>query len=329
MAVARRVTPPAPPSGGSVNFGGDGFFTGGGLGLPEGDYAVTFHTQMYQPTKQDGTPSKTPAFLAVVGTFYPIDRSGTRIGEPEEHPFGCGSKAHESFLPSPNGKGFVAVPGGKGNGMWSLSNFGIFFDSLKNAGLPPGLVTSSFEPMDGIWVHTRNIPEPEEKRAATLKARSKSKTGMAGMMSNNQQADDDRGPGICVVVDEILEGGRPWDGSGGIPDEQAAAPKTPPAPKGRGAATKPPATPPPAADATDEETVGNAALDAVSTVLGAKPGGLTKLALKTEAFTACKKAAGDDVAQAVMEGYLQDDATLAAVLEQLGYKLAGLMVKPA
>jgi hypothetical protein len=93
-----------------------------------------------------------------------------------------------------------------------------------------------------------------------------------------------------------LENGRPWDGTGGIPEEQVAAPapkagvKKAAAPAGRKAA---PAAP--VADAADEETVGTAALDAVSTVLGVKPNGLTKIALKTEAFQAVKKANGDEL----------------------------------
>lgn len=328
MATQRRITPAAPTSGGSVNFGSDGFFTGGGLGLPEGYYAVTWNVEMYQPTKQDGTPSKTPAFLSVTGTFYPLDpATGALIGEPTEHPFGCGSGAHESFLPSEDGKGFVGVPNGKSSGIWNLSNFAILFDSLKNAGLPPGLVSSSFEPIDGIWVHTKNIPEPEEKKAFAQRARAK--TGAAGMMAGAQE--EDRGPRTVVVVDEILENGRPWDGTGGIPEEQpaaasakkgAVAPKKAVAPVGRKA------TPAPAPAEADEETVSNAAIEAISEVLSAKPNGLSTAALKVEAFSAAKKSSGDDVAQAVMETYLQDNATLGAVLEQVGYKIAGLMVKP-
>lgn len=329
MAVARRVnTPPPAPAGGSVNFGGDGFFTGG-LGLPEGNYAVTFGTQMFQATKADGTASRVPPFLAVMGTFYPIDpQSGALIGEPIEHPMGCGSAAHESFVPSADGKGFDAVPNGKAQGMWNLSAFGIFFDSLKNAGLPPGLITSSFEPLDGIWIHTQNIPEPEEKRAFSKRARAK--TGAAAM--SGQEDDTDR-VRLVTVVTEILEGGKPWEGSGGIPDAEAA-PKAParvaarPGPRPVAQTARPAARPAPAPAPAPEEDTATAALNACAEVLGAKPNGLTKVALKTEAFAATKKTYGDDVAQAVMSDFLQSDETLNMILGELGFSIQGLMVKP-
>lgn len=322
MALARRVTAPAAPAGGSVNFGGDGFFTGA-LGLPEGNYAVTFAYQMFTPTKQDGTPTRTPPFLAVMGTFYPIDpATGASLGEPTEHPLNCGMKAHESFLPSEDGMGLVAVPNGKSVGMWNYSSWGMFFDSLKNAGLPPGLVTSSLEPLQGVWLHTMSIPEPEEKKRAAKKARAT--TGAAAMMGGAQEEDRDR---QMTVVSEILEGGKPWEGTGGIPAEAPApAPKVAPkaAPRGR---TATPATPA-AVDPSDEEAIGNATLEALSAVLGANPAGMMKVALKTQAFAAAKKAVGDEMAQAVMNTYLQADDTLGAALEELGYVIAGLKVTP-
>jgi len=335
MPVARRVAaappPPPPQSGGSVTFGGEGFFSGG-LGLPEGNYAVTFSTQMFQPTKADGTASRTPAFLAVMGTFYPIDAQGNSLGEPTDHPLSCGSQASESFVPSADGKGFDAIPNGKAQGMWNLSAFGIFYDSLKNAGLPPGLVTNDFSVLDGVWVHTQNIPEPEEKREFSKRARAK--TGAAAMQGG--QEDDSRTRTVTVVT-EILEGGKPWEGTGGIPDVDAPAPPVQTAPKpgpravaGRPAAravVAPPPPPPAAAGEGIEDDVAQAALNACSEVLSTKPNGLTKVALKTAAFTAAKKTYGDDVAQAVMSDWLQSDETLNGVLDELGYTISGLMVK--
>jgi hypothetical protein len=329
MPVARRIAPqapPPPPAGGSVSFGSEGFFSGG-LGLPEGNYAVSFATQMFQPTKADGTPSRTPAFLAVMGTFYPIDAEGNPTGEPTEHPLSCGSQAAESFVPSADGKGFDAVPNGKAQGMWNLSAFGLFLDSMKNAGLPPGLITNSFDVLDGIWIHTQNIPEPEEKREFSKRARAK--TGAAAMQGG--QEDDSRTRTVTVVT-EILEGGKPWEGTGGIPDAEAApaAPKAAPkaGPKAVARPVARAAAPAPQATATSDEDVANAALNACSEVLGAKPNGLTKVALKTEAFGAAKKTYGDDVAQSVMSDYLQSDDTLKDILAELGYVIQGLMVKP-
>lgn len=338
MAVARRVaTPPAPPqAGGSVNFGDDSFYTGS-MALPEGNYALTFHTQMYQATKADGTPSRLPPSLATMVTAYPIDpSSGALIGEPSEHPFTWGSDAHESFAPSADGKGIDAVPNGRKAGVWKLSNWGILLDSIKQAGLPPGLLTNDFGVLDGIWVHTRNIPEPEEKTAAAKKARAK--TGAAAMMGGQEE---DRGPRTVTIVQEILENGKPWDGTGGIPADEAAPAPAPAraaarpaarpaaAPRAAAPAARPAAratAPAPAATELSDEDVQGATVDGVSKVLAANPN-LTKLSLKNKAFEQITADYGDEVAQAAMTGYLQSDEMLSAVLGELGYAIVGLSVK--
>lgn len=337
MAIARRVSPPPPAQGGSVSFGEDSFYTGG-LGLPEGNYAVTFAFQMFQPTKADGKPSSVPPFLAVMGTFYPIDpKTGALTGEPQEHPMGMGSNAHESFVPSADGKGLDAVPNGKGSGVWKLSNWGIFFESLKQVGLPPGLVTNDISPLDGIWVHTQNIPEPEEKKAAGKKARAK--TGAAGMMGGPAAAEQERDR-TCVVVTEILENGQPWAGGGGIPDaEQAApvkaAPKTTarPAAPARAAAPvargpRPVAAPAPAAESgiTDED-IQTAVADTLSQVLQKNPAGMKTVALKTQAFQAIKTTYGEEAAQLAGD-YINQNEMLNAALSELGFGISGFDVKP-
>ena len=320
--IARRVNAPAQTSGGTVNFGADGFFTGA-IGLPEGNYACSFSWQIYQPVKADGTPSKTPAFLAAIGEVTPIDQQGNALGEPTEMVLSCGRDAHESFLPSEDGKGLVGVPNGKSAGIWSLSNFAIFFDSLKQVGLPPGLISASLEPLDGVWLHLTNIPEPEQKKAAAKKARAK--TGMSAIMSGGQQ-DDDRERTV-IVATEILEGGKPWEGTGGIPD--GSAPKAAPKKAATPAAKKTVAAPAPAAPAaTDDETVGTAALETVAQVLGSYPQGMTKVNLRVQAFQALTKTYGDEIAQAA-QALLQTDDMLTAVLGEVGYKIVGLMVKPA
>lgn len=326
--IARRLAPAPVVESGNVNFGSDGFFSGG-LGLPEGDYAVEFNVGMFQAMKADGTLSKTPAFLAVVPTFYPINKDGQLIGEPTEHPLGCGSSAHESFVPSSDGKGFQAVPNGKSQGMWNLSNFGIFYDSLKNAGLPPGLVSNSFGVLDGIWIHVQNVAEPEEKRAASKRA--KAKTGAAAMMGGPEEQDRDR---TVLIVSEILEGGRPWDGGGGIPVAEDAAPAPVKgarvAPRVVAAAPAPRlgrTTAPAAAPAADDSAIADAALAACSAVLGRTPTP-TKVQLKTDTFQEVKKTYGDEMAQLVMDQYLQTDEMLGAVLAELQYAIKGLRVGP-
>lgn len=335
--VSRRVTPAAPASGGSVNFGGAGFFTGG-MGLPEGNYAATFSTQVFQPTKADGTASRTPAFLAVMGTFYPIDpATGELRGEIEEHPFNCGPNALESFVPSADGKGFDAIPNGKSQGMWNLSAFGVFLDSLKACGLPPSYVSNDFSVLDGIWIHTQNIPEPDEKRAYGQRARAK--TGAAAM--SGQGADDQDRVRLNVICTEILEGGKPWEGTGGIPDEsEAAAPKVASriapraaAPVARPASRIAPRVPPPAAapqsEEMSEEDINNAAINAASESLGKNPNGMTTAALKVAIFQFCAKEYGDDVAQAVQNTWVQPMDAFKALLQQNGYVVSGVSVKRA
>lgn len=338
MAV-RRQAPPPQTSGGSVNFGEDTFYSGG-LGLAEGDYALGFHTQMFQPTKQNGQPVGQP-FLCVMLTAYPIDANGSLIGEPAEHPLGVGQKAALSFVPSADGKGFDAVPGGPATGMNDMTNWSIFRKSMRDCGLPDGVLANDLTVLDGVWVHTRNVPEPEERRAL------RSNTGEAALRAASGQAEDNRAK-LIPIVTEIKANGKPWEGTGGIPGETQA----PAAVAGRRAVTRqaapaaaaqvgrriaPAAATPPAGNghATDvsDEDLMNAALEGMTDFLAipANANGSTKIALRAGSFTALSKKFGDDMAQAVTETFFVDDATLNTVINQLGYKVFGprVIVMPA
>lgn len=330
MAVRRAAAPPPPvAAGGSVNFGDDNFYSGG-LGLPEGDYALGFHTQMFQPTKQTGQPVGQP-FLCVMLTAYPIDANGALIGEPSEHPLGVGRKAHMSFVPSADGKGFDAVPGGPSAGMNDMTNWSIFRKSMRDCGLPDGILANDLSVLDGIWVHTRNVPEPEGRREL------RSQTGEAALNAAGQE--DNRTRMVPTVV-EIKANGKPWEGTGGIPGEQAA-PAAAAAP-GRRVAPKPaapavaagrriaPAAPvAPAAnghaDEISHEELMAAALDGMTDFLvkPANANGATKIALRAGSFTELTKKYGDDMATAVVETFFVDDATLDTVINQLGYRVFG------
>lgn len=326
--VRRAAAPPPPPqTGGSVNFGDDAFYSGG-LGLPEGDYALGFHTQMFQPTKQNGQPTG-QAFLCVMMTCYPIDANGNLIGEISEHPLGVGQKAHNSFVPSADGKGFDAVPGGPATGMNDMTNWSIFRKSMRDCGLPEGLLQNDLTVLDGIWVHTRNVPEPEGRQQL------RSQTGEAALRAAAGGQQPDNRPKLVPIVTEIKANGKPWEGTGGIPGEQPAAQAAPAAARRPvAAATRrvapAPVAPPPAtagngAAEITEEDLRNAAMEGLTDFLvkPANANGVTKVALRGGSFTELQKKFGDDMANAVIETFFADDAALNSVLGELGYKTFG------
>lgn len=344
MAVRRAAAPPPPAAGGSVNFGDDNFYQGG-LGLPEGDYALAFNTQMFQPTKQNGQPVGAP-FLSVMMTAYPIDGNGNLTGEPSEHPLSCGQKAHQSFVPSADGKGFDSVPGGPAVGMNDMTNWSIFRKSLRDCGLPEGVLANDLTVLDGLWAHTRNIPEPEgrkELRSATGEAALLAAVLAAGQPGQAQQAQAQQARSRTIpVVTEIKANGKPWEGTGGIPGE--TAPAGGPAPRAlarpavaaRGRVAPPVAAAPAgnghATDVTEEDIM-NIALEGVTDFLvkPANANGCTKVALRGGMFTEVQKKQGDEMATAVVETVFATEETLNAVLNQLGYRTFGprVMLQPA
>jgi hypothetical protein len=289
------------------NFGDLSFYSGG-LGVPEGDYAIEFGTQLFQPTKRDGTNAG-DSFLAVMLTLYPL-AGGDLIG----HAISMGQKAKNAFMPSADGKGLAPIPGGTGS-LSDMANWSIFLKSLYDCGLPQGVFTNSLAPLDGIHAHIQNIPEPEGRR----EMRARNRTGEAAT-----EVTQDRARTILVVT-EIKEDGKPWEGTGGIPTGDAptkAAPKA-----AAKAAPKAVAKEAPASESTGDEDVEAVALQGISTVLESNPNGLPKLKLRTGTFAAVKAATNDDMAQAVTETYFSDDASLNAVLGQLGYAVkAGQIV---
>jgi len=310
MAPVKKV---AKTSGGSVNFLDPGFYVGGSdFALQPGRYALEFHTQIITPTKADGKPSGKPAFLAVNVTAHPLNG-----GDPIERAFSLGTKSHLSFVPSEDGKGLDPVAGAPSTTGSDISNWGIFYKSLQDCGMPEGLGQNDLTVIDGVWVATALIDEPESRKNLP-----KNRTGEA--------TEEPRKPQKTAVVVEILEDGKPWEGTGGFDNlgEVAAPAKAPTKPvAGAKPGPKKP-TPPPVEEeeaeeeAGDDEAVMAAALAACTDFLEKQPAGGTRVALRVAAMNFVKKTYDDDMAQLVQNAYLTSDDALNTVLSQLSYKSA-------
>lgn len=313
---------PAPVVEG-VNFGDLGFYSAGGFNLPEGDYALFFDVRIHAYIKNDG--SRGQENLGVMVTAYPL--AG---GEAQEAFLSLGGKAKLSFAPdAETGKKLLPIPGAPAGSLSGLTNFNIFLQSLYDCGMPEGTFTNDIGAIDGLWAHTQNIPEPEQRKGF-----GRSKTAEV-----DQQQDS--GPKMTLVVTEIKEDGKPWENTGGMPEGAGApAPTPPPAPRVvarptvsakpavaakapvRAGAKAPPAPPAHTNGGSDDEALMQAALDATATVLGNNPNGLTRLLLRTQTFTQAKKV-DDETAQAVIDTFFTDDASLNALISQHGYAVQG------
>lgn len=332
MAPVRRPAPTAPPVEG-VSFGDLGMYAAGG-GLPEGDYALEFTVQMYQAQDKTGA-SRGPARLGVMITASSLTDPAA---EPRMQFYSMGSQADKSFAPNPEtGKGVVLVPGGPASTFNNSTNWAIFLKSLYDCGLPVGIFTNDLTALDGIWAHLTNIPEPEERK---------------GFQSKTGEAAEERRPGTIAVVSEIKEDGKPWEGTGGVPQAEAPtpapaarvlprkalAPKAAPV-AAKTAAPAAPARPAPRAGARpaaptaptemSEEDVATAAANGIAAVLekAENANGCTKLLLRTGTFKAVSAADGEDMANVVLETFFGSDANLNLVLEPMGYISAAGQIK--
>lgn len=307
---------PKKPAAAGVNFLSTEFYSAGG-GLPEGTYALEFAIQMYQATDKNGAP-RGPERLGVMLTCHPLDEPSA---EPRTQFYSMGAKAHLSFAPDPDsGKGLIPVAGGTATTLNKSTNWAIFLQSLFDCGLPPEVVSNDLTPLDGIHVRMRHIPEPEERK---------------GFQSTTGDAAEERRPGTIAVVCEILEDGKPWEGTGGIPSaEEKPAAKTP-----AKAAPKPAAKPAPAAkvkaapkaapEPAGDDAMRDAAIAGFQSVLEANPEGLAKLKFRMEVFKKVKEAEGNDVALAVVNAFVADDAQLGLLLGEMGYALNGTTIAVA
>lgn len=291
-----------------INFGDLSSYAGG-FTLPEGKYALEFMFQMHQGTKADGTPAG-PNRLGVMVSAHPLDG-----GEAQKVFYSLGSKAADSFMADPDtGKSLIPVAGGAGANLNNKTNWFILLQSLYNAGLPQGILSNDLTVIDGMHVQTTNIPEPEERKGFGAQ------TGEA--------AAEPRRANLIPVVTEILEDGKPWEGSGGLPGATTAKGKAKVTPiAGKKAAPAAPV----AEDGDDDGGTMATAASAIADVLGKSEfaNGLPKVKLRTECFKALKAAHGEAITNQVMNEVFGKDAVLGAVLAEMGYKLDGMQIKVA
>lgn len=293
----------------SVNFGNLDFYAGQSS-LPKGRYALFFEVGM-EPAR-DGR--QTTPRLGITITAHHLEAPYDKT----PHFVSLGSKAHLSFAPDPKtGKSLIPIPGGPASTLQRNTNWHLFLKSLYDAGLPFGVFTDDFSTLDGVWVQTDNIPEPEERKAYATTAA----TGEAG-------AEERKGSGLVPVVSEILEGGMPWEGGGGMPGGSGvgspAKTKSNATPKAPSKKAEAPTAPAPDEDNDDLDAV----TDAVVKVLGeSTTPSMSKLQLRTSVFKILQKSAGAEGAQKGMEVFGSDDK-LSGILGPLGYAVKGSKVEP-
>lgn len=321
MAITPRR--PAAAAVQKIKFLDMGAYTGGNFDLPEGPYVIFFDFRFHAYTKQDGT--KGQENLGTMLTCYPILGDGS-VGEPLEHFLSLGRKAKDAVMPNADdgGESLVALPGGTGT-LSRNTNSQLFFKSMMDAGMPPELASvEDLTDIDGVWVVTKNIAEPEER-----KGYGKAGTGEVEEQQRNQT------PQKIPTVVEILDGGAPWEGGGGLPEEK---PKSKVAPKAAPKAAAParPAIRKPAPEPEPEEEessvdMADAIKEAIGAVLSlpANAKGIARVTLRMNAFKEIKKTAGEEGQQALAAMFEENPDDVELLLGELGYKVVGTNVKPA
>lgn len=325
MAAARATARPVPVAVAGFNFGAEESYSGG-FSVPDGKYVWEKVTVMLHAGFGQNAGNN-PARLGVMLDLLPLD--DPRAEERKQVFYSFGSKATESFMPNDNGTGIDPIPNAKGGTLNDSTNWKALRDSLYSGGLPQGILQDDMTVLEGMWAQMQNVPEPSERKGFANTAA----TGEAAVAQPQQR----RGSGQILVVSEILDDGKPWEGTGGIPEapakpaarvngRAAAAPAAAPraaAPR-QAAAPKAPA-PVEAVEAFDVEV---SATEVVADVLGVNPEGMPKASLRPKVFTAAKKKFGDENAQLIIETYFADDETLAGLLASLEYQISAGKVKP-
>lgn len=307
MALLKKTAPA--PAG--VNFGSLDFYVAGG-GLPEGNY-VWLHMDVRMHSgfgEKKGIPR-----LGIFIQMLPLDNPVEEAMREQFYSFG--SAADKSYAPNAEGTGIAAVPGGPAAKFNNSTNWAMLLKSLYDCGMPEGVFTSDVTPMIGTHVHMTNVPEPEERKGFQNKA------------ATGEATQEDRRPGTVAIVSEILDDGKPWEGTGGIPETTPAKPAAKVNGKVQTIKKTAPPPAPVAEEAAGDEDIQSAAINGISAILEKNPNGCPKLVLRTGTFKAVKDAAGDDMANAVLETFFGDDATLTALLGQVGYTISAGAVKPA
>lgn len=319
----------AAPALEAVDFGSSDIYVAGAA-FVEGNYALEFTIMRFAGFKNTTGPLR---LGCMVDCYSLTDPSAPKT----QQFYGFGTKADDLFAPNPvTGKGIVKIPGK--TGAYTLAdstNWNFFRESLLNSGLPEGIWTDDISVLDGIWVHMKNVPEPETRKTFANNKR-------VGEGGADQQV---KGSGFIAVVSEILDDGKPWEGTGGLnvvsnggakPAAPAkAATKVAPAP----VAAKAPAAvkravptvvapPEPTAEEAVSDEVQAEALTAFEAIFKKYPSGVARTMLRANLS---KVVPDPDTRTAIIEAYLNAPATDAALenlVADMGWTYDGNRVAP-
>jgi hypothetical protein len=309
---------PQQVNGSAVNFGDLSMYSGAAF-IPDGDYIVYHDVVLHQAVDKNTGVNKGKARLGVMVTFF-LKANPTEDTKLEQF-YSMGSKADETFAPNPEtGKGVVIKPGGKLSNFNDKTNWFMYLNSWAQSGMQPGTFTNDLSVLDGAWVHITNVDEPAERASF--------------QSATSEVAQDQRKPGKIAVVSEILEGGAPWEGGGGMTVPAAAPAKavTAKAPVRAASAPRPvaPAPIPVNNGAAVDEDLRSHAINGISECITKKPNGIARLALKLDTAKFLEKNANKDIASAVSVAYFDPagETALSSLLGELGYSIQGAMIKP-
>lgn len=277
--------------------------------LPEGDYVWSdIDVRMWSGFNAEKSQNATPR-LGVMITVVPLKQPDA---EPRMVFYSMGTKAAESFAPDPDtGTGIIATGQGTGK-LPPNTNWIILIKSLLSAGLPKGIFTNDVSVFKGLHAHMALVPEPAERGSY------KAATGEAPEQEEKKYARS------ISIVTEILDGGKPWEGT-----SAARKPNGAPKPTIVKSVAKV-NQPEPVAEAEDED-VKTAAMGSFAEVISKNPPNkpLTKAMFRVNVSKEVIKTYSDqDMVDAVASTYLDNEEALGALLGELGYHVAGLMIKP-
>lgn len=310
-----------------INFGSLGFYSGASI-IPPGRYCLQFNTCMNSGKQGNQKPR-----LGVNINFLPLD--DPQPDKALDQFYSMGSKADQNFAPNSTGKGLAKVPGAAGTSLQENTNWQIFLKSLYDCGLPEGVFSNDLSVLDGVWVTVDSVKEPDERKS--YRQSSATATAIAGVVGGAGVADpaqagfDQNRTNMIAVVTEIIEGGAPWEGGGGIPEapkgKAKAAPKAAakpvPVAAPKAAAKVPP--PPPAAAAEEDLNIPDIASNALTNALmGKKTLSLAKLRMAV--FNGVTKSHNEETAATVVSDILDDASMFSTVLGELGYGVVGANV---
>lgn len=291
-----------------VSFGDSTLYTAGAA-IPDGKYALKFSHVIDR-----GKDGKGAERLAVRVKFYPLPYSAE--AKVLEHTYSMGKAAHLSMRPHPdNPYQLVKVPDGPNPNFNDNTKWAIMKNSLHQSGMEEGVLTDTFETINGVHVVIANQPAPKEWSEI---GKNSDLAGEGGAQANTNR------PAMIPVVSMIEDDGKPWEGGGGIPtgDEAPATAKK---------STAKPASKPVAAKGkkSDGEDIAEIAELGISAWMAKNEEGCSKTALKAGAFAWISKNHDEDTANKFMEEVAEDADTLATILGRLGYEIKGIKISPA